>query len=190
MNELRERVAAWFGGLSAQERLLVSIAGVLLILAVLYLGFVRPLVGAVRSAGLRVETAERELAMARRIQDDLAAVQGRLAAVERRIREGPRGNLFTTLEQLAAQSAVKVESMEPQAAPSNDAFRETKVQVVLKQVTLAQTVNFLHKIESAQQLLSVKSLRVRSRADRKGDVTTELLDVTFTVSSFEPASGA
>ncbi len=190
MNGLRDRLGVWIGGLTAQERLLVAIAGGLLVLALLYLGLVRPLVGSVRSAGLRVETAERELEVARRIQQDLAAVQGRLAAVERRIREGPRGNLFTTLEQLAAQSAVKVESMEPQAAPASDAFRETKVQVVLKQVTLAQTVSFLHKIESSPQLLSVKSLRVRSRADRKGDVAVELLDVTFTVSSFEPASGA
>jgi type II secretory pathway component PulM len=80
--------------------------------------------------------------------------------------------------------------MEPQAAASSDAFRETKVQVVLKQVTLAQIVNFLHKIESAQQMLSVKSLRIRARSDRRTESAAELLDVTFTVSSFEPASGA
>lgn len=190
MNGWRERIQVWVAGLAPQERLLVSIAGGLLLLAVLYLGLVRPLVGAVRSASLRVETAERELEVARRVQQELGAVQGRLGVVERRIREGPRGNLFTTLEQLAAQSAVKVESMEPQAAASSDAFRETKVQVVLKQVTLAQTVNFLHKIESAQQMLSVKSLRVRARSDRRTESAAELLDVTFTVSSFEPASGA
>jgi hypothetical protein len=48
-------------------------------------------------------------------------------------------------------------------------------------VTLAQTVAFLHGVETAPQLLSVKSLRVRTRAEQKED----LLDVTFTVSSFE-----
>jgi type II secretory pathway component PulM len=190
MTSLRERIEAWVRGLAPRERLLLGgaagIAGAML----LWIGAVLPLVGAVRSAELRVETAERELDVARRILTDLSAVQSRLDAVERRIREGPRGNLFTTLEQLAAQSAVKVESMEPQAAASSDVFRETKVQVVLKQVTLAQTVSFLHKIESTEQLLSVKSLRVRSRVDRKGDAVLELLDVTFTVSSFEPASGA
>jgi hypothetical protein len=76
---------------------------------------------------------------------------------------------------------VKVESMEPQAAPAQDRYKETKVQVVLKQVTLAQAVSFLHGIESAPQLLSVKSLRIRTRSEQKED----LLDVTFTVSSFE-----
>ena len=38
-------------------------------------------------------------------------------------------------------------------------------------------------IESAEQLLSVKSLRVRTRRDQP-----QALDVTFTVSSFEPLS--
>jgi hypothetical protein len=76
---------------------------------------------------------------------------------------------------------VKIESIEPQAAPANDRYKETKVQLVLKQVTLAQAVSFLHGIEASPQLLSVKSLRVRTRAEQKED----LLDVTFTVSSFE-----
>ena len=74
-----------------------------------------------------------------------------------------------------------VESMEPQASPANDRYRETKVEVGLKQVTLPQTVSYLHEIESTEQLLSVKTLRIRTRADKP-----ELLDVTFTVSSFEP----
>ena len=71
--------------------------------------------------------------------------------------------------------------MEPQASPANDRYRETKVAVGLQGVTLPQTVNYLHQIESADQLLSVKSLRIRTRPEKP-----ELLDVTFTVSSFEP----
>jgi Tfp pilus assembly protein PilO len=100
--------------------------------------------------------------------------------VEKRIREGPKGNIFTTLESLARESAVKVDSMQPQTVPSDAAYRETKVEVKLEGVSLPQLANYLHKIESAPQLLSVKSLRVRTRADKP-----EFLDVTFTVSSFE-----
>ena len=72
-------------------------------------------------------------------------------------------NLRTTLESLASQASVKVESMEPQTAPANDAYRETKVEVSLAGVTLPQTVNYLHQIEVAPQVLSVKSLRIRTR---------------------------
>jgi hypothetical protein len=73
--------------------------------------------------------------------------------------------------------------MEPQTSLSSERYRETKVEVVLKSVTLGQAVNYLHQIESAEQVLSVKSLRIRTRRD-----DSKLLDVTFTVSSFEPLS--
>jgi len=103
-----------------------------------------------------------------------------MASVEQRIRGGPQGEIFTALESLARESAVKVDSMEPRTSPANDDYRETKVQVVLRGVTLAQMVSYLQRIEAAPQLLSIKSLRIRTRADKP-----ELLDVNFTVSSFE-----
>jgi hypothetical protein len=70
--------------------------------------------------------------------------------------------------------------MEPRTSPASAEYRETKVQVALKGVTLAQVVGFLSSIDTAPQMLSVKSLRIRTRADKQ-----DLLDVTFTVSSFE-----
>jgi hypothetical protein len=108
-------------------------------------------------------------------------VEARLAGVEQRIRSEAKGNLRTTLETLASKATVKVESMEPQASPASDAYRETKVEVALGGVTLPQTVNYLFQIETAPLVLSVKSLRIRTRPDKP-----DLLDVTFTVSSFEP----
>ncbi|RIL00223.1 MAG: hypothetical protein DCC71_19030 [Proteobacteria bacterium] len=181
MSDLFERIRTALGGLAPRERLLLGATAAMLLVALLWFALLRPALAHVRDAEARVANAERDLEVARRLQGDLADVQGRLGTVERRIREGPKGNIFTTLEELAQKSAVKVESMEPQAAPAQDRYRETKVQVVLKQVTLAQTVSFLHGIESAPQLLSVKSLRIRTRSEQKED----LLDVTFTVSSFE-----
>jgi general secretion pathway protein M len=181
VNGLLDRLRTALTSLAPRERLLLAGAGSVLLLTILWLGVALPAIASVRDAEERVAAAERDLASARRLQGDLAEIQGRLGAVEKRIREGPAGNIFTTLEDLAQKSAVKVESMEPQAAPAQDHYKETKVQVVLKQVTLAQTVAFLHGVESAPQLLSVKSLRIRTRAEQKED----LLDVTFTASSFE-----
>jgi type II secretory pathway component PulM len=182
VNDLLDRIRSLIGSLSAQERMLLAGVGATLVLAILYFGALRPALGGLRDARNRVVNAERDILVAQRLAQELAGIQGRLGAVEQRIREGPKGNIFTTLEDLAKKSAVKVESMEPQAAPATDQYKETKVQLVLKQVTLAQAVSFLHGVESAPQLLSVKSLRIRTRSEQKED----LLDVTFTVSSFEP----
>lgn len=175
------RLRAWFDALSARERALVLAAGAVLGAALLLLGLVMPAFRAGAAATARVATAEQELAAVARLRHEYDEVQGRLSTVEQRIRSGPRGEIFTTLERLARESAVKVDSMEPRTAPASDAYRETRVQVALKGVTLAQLVNYLHRIDSSEQVLSIKSLRIRSRKDRP-----EMLDVTFTVSSFEP----
>jgi hypothetical protein len=93
--------------------------------------------------------------------------------------------LPTLLESLASRSAVKIDSMEERPSPDSDRYQQTRVDVALKNVTLTQTVNYLHNIESADRVLSVKSLRIKSSRGRSSD-QAELLDVSFTVSSFEP----
>ena len=180
MKDLIDRIRSSFEGLSQSERLLVSIAGGMLLVTLVWFGGVQPVLGAATRAEARAGSAEQEVAAVRALSAEFQEVNGRLSAVEQRIRSGPKGEIFTTLEQMAKQAAVKVASMEPRTSPASDDYEETKVQVALKGVTLAQAVNYLHRIESAPQLLSVKALRIRTRSDKQ-----ELLDVTFTVSSFE-----
>ncbi len=182
MSEWWARLRALYGDLSDRERILVAGAGALLGVLLVYAAVVAPLLSSIDRGTQRALTAEQEVAEMQRLRVEYDRIQSRLAGVERQIQQGPKGNIFTTLETLARQSAVKVDSMEPQAASSSERYRETKVQVVLKGVTLTQMVAYLDGIESAPQRLSVKSLRIRTRADKP-----ELLDVTFTVSTFEPA---
>ena len=181
MKNLLERLRAGFDDLAPRERMLTSLVGLALAITVGYFGILLPLLDAGARIEQRVTTAEQQLGVVKRLRREFDDVNYRLTAVEQRIQSGPRGNLRTTLENLAKQAFVKVESMEPQASPADERYRETKVEVALKQATLPQTVNYLHRIETTDQALSVKALRIRSRADKP-----ELLDVTFTVSSFEP----
>lgn len=181
MRDWLARLRAAYGGLAPRERLLVGAAAGLFGIALLYVAVVNPLLGAVARTGSQREAADQELHVMTRLRREYDALAGRLAEVERRIQTSPRGNLRSTLENLARQASVTVESMEPEASPPGDRYRESKVEVALEQVTLVQTVNYLHQIESSDQVLSVKSLRVRKRPDNP-----ELLDVSFTVSSFEP----
>jgi general secretion pathway protein M len=181
VNELWGRVLNTWNGLEARERLLVSIVLVLVAIALLYVIVIGPVLRAASRGEQRLATADQQLSVMQRLRRDYDDVQGRLAYVEQRIQSGARGNLRSTLESLAQQASVKVESMEPQASPAHPKYRETKVEVGLRNVTLAQTVHYLHQIDIAPQALSVKSLRIRTRAEQP-----DLLDVTFTVSSFEP----
>jgi type II secretory pathway component PulM len=183
VKELLGRLRELAAGLSPRERTLLGLVGAAFGVVLVWFALVQPVLGARAQAELRVASAEQELGAVLGLRREYDEIRGRLSAVEQRIEQGPRGNIFTLLESLAARSAVKVESMEPQAALASDRYKETKVQVVLKGVSLAQAVQYLQAIESSEQLLSVKSLRVRTRRDQP-----TALDVTFTVSSFEPVS--
>ena len=180
MKTLLARLRALFANLAPRERLLVSAVGVLAA-ALLFVLLVLQLLEAGDRLESRVASAEQELEVMTRLRREFDEVSVRLRAVEERIQQGPSGNLRTTLESLAQQASVKVESMEPQASPTHERYRETKVEVGLREVTLAQAVSYLHQIEQTPQPLSVKALRIRTRPEKP-----ELLDVTFTVSSFEP----
>jgi Tfp pilus assembly protein PilO len=181
MTKLWTRAWTAFQNLSSRERLLVGSAAGVLLLGVVWFGVVMPLLAAKDRIAASADAADQQLDVIVRLRRDFDEVQSRLASVEQRIRSEATGNLRTTLESLASRASVKVESMEPQSAPANDRYKETKVEVGLTGVTLPQTVTYLHQIETAPQLLSIKSLRIRTRPDKP-----ELLDVTFTVSSFEP----
>ncbi len=183
MRELWVRLRAAFADLALREQVLVGLAVGLLTLTVLYFALVAPLSAAGFRGRQQAETAKMQLAEMGRLRHDLDGIQGRLAAVEERIESGPRGNIFTTLESLASASAVedKVHSMERRQATSSERYRETRVEVDLRGITLAQLVAYLERIESAPQPLSVKGLHLKTRTEQ-----TDLLDATFSVSSFEP----
>lgn len=182
MSEIWARIRASLDDMTPRERLALWAMGVALGCALVWVVVVLPIDAARERAGQRVATAENQIGMMVHLRAQYEEIAGRLKRVEDRIQRGPKGNIFTTLETLARNSAVKIESLEPQAAPAGDHYVEEKVQVVLKSVTLKQLSLYLDQIESSAQLLSIKALRIRTRADKP-----ELLDVTFTVSAFEPA---
>ena len=180
MSGILSRLRVVFEGLSGRERVLVWITIGLTAAIVTYFSIVQSTLGLRDAATRRLDAAEQQLRAMSRLHREFADVNERLTSVEQRITEGSSGKLRSTLESLAQASLVKVESMEPQATPSNDRYRETKVEVGLAEVTLAQAVSYLSQIETSQQVLSVKSLRMRTRKDKPN-----YLDVTFTVSAFE-----
>ncbi|MCP4039302.1 MAG: type II secretion system protein M [bacterium] len=181
MNELISRALAAWNDLSPRERLLLGSAGVLTILAIVFVGIIQPIASYASHVESRVDAAEEQLVAMNRLRRRYDVVNASLTEVEDRIRASlEKRNLLTLLETLASASSVNVDSMEERKAQDDDKFKETRVEVRLKSVTLRDTVSYLHAIESSDQLLTVKSLRIKNRTDK-----TNLLDVTFNVSTFD-----
>jgi type II secretory pathway component PulM len=190
MSVLLGRVQVLWDGLAPRERVLVAIAGGALVIAILLLGIVMPVMAASDNATSKAENAERQLVMIQRMRSDWDGLHQRLAAVETQIQGSGEGqNLLTLLATLAANAGVKPSSMEKRQSGESERYEETKVEVSLKGVSLLQAVSYLESIESANQPLSVKSLRIKTRPGRAGKVNlmaANLIDVTFSVSAFKP----
>jgi len=190
MSELLGRVRVLWDGLAPRERILVGIAGGALAILLLLFGIVMPVLAATDHATSNAENAERQLAMMQRMRRDWDVLDLRLNAVESKIQASRDGqNLLTLLASLATRAGVKPTSMEKRQSGESEHYEETKVEVSLKSVTLQQAVNYLASIESAQQPLSVKSLRIKrrpGRARKPNENAADLIDVTFSVSAFKP----
>lgn len=190
MSELLGRVQVLWDGLAPRERVLVGIAGGALAILLLLFGVVMPVMAATENAASNAENAERQLAMMQRMRRDWDGLHLRLDAVEAKI-QGSRDeqNLLTLLASLAARAGVKPTSMEKRQSGESEQYEENKVEVSLKGVSLEQAVNYLASIESAEQPLSVKSLRIKRRPARTrkpDEKVADLIDVTFSVSAFKP----
>jgi type II secretory pathway component PulM len=190
MSEIIGRIQVLWDGLAPRERVLVGAAGAALAFAILVLGVILPIRGAVESARDATRNAEQQLLQMQRMKREWDDLHGRLANVEMRIQNGGEGqNLLTLLESLAARAGVKPTSMEKRQSGESARYEETKVEVSLKNVTLQQAVNYLASIETASQPLSVKSLRIKRRTGVGGPGgAADLIDVTFSVSGFKPLS--
>jgi Tfp pilus assembly protein PilO len=181
MNELLARLGGAWNSLSPRERILCGTAGGLIVFAVLFVGVLQPIMTLADSIEHRVEAAEQQLRVMNRLRRQYDVVNASLTKVEERIRANhEQRNLLTLLESLAASSSIRVDSMEERKAQDDTKFKETRVEVRLKSVSLRDTITYLHAIESSDQLLTVKSLRIKNRPDK-----SSLLDVTFNVSTFD-----
>ncbi|MCR9096774.1 MAG: type II secretion system protein M [bacterium] len=189
MKDLFGRLLVVWDGLMPRERILVAIAGGALAVLLLFVGILLPIQSASDRASAAADEASRDLDMMVRMKREWDGLHGRLDLVEQRIQQTRnQQNLLTLLESLAARAGVKPTSMEKRQSGESDDYEETKVEVSLKNVTLRQAVSYLSSIETNEQPLSVKSLRVKRRPGRaRGDQPAQdLIDVTFSVSTFKP----
>jgi multidrug efflux pump subunit AcrA (membrane-fusion protein) len=186
---MREQILGWLRQAAAQfrqrstrEQLLIAGAGLSLLLVFLQVALVSPLQTQLEKTRAETTSAERDLGQVVVLAPELQRVRARLSDVQQRIQPGDQTNLLQLLGQLAQDADVKVESIRQKVGARNDQFPETRAEVELLGATLAQTVQYLYKIESAPLYLIVRSLAIKARGD-----DSQLLDVTFSVSSFQRA---
>lgn len=178
----RRTVTRTLEGRSARERWLLVGIGAIAAALLVQVAVVEPIKASTEEAISEADRLEQGLQRASRLAPEIRRLRQEIAEVEKRIQPGAQTNLLQLLEQIAeaAQMRDRLESVKPKRASGNDQYPESRAEVQLRGATLPQVVQFLYRIQTAELYLIVRSLSIKSRND-----DTQLLDVSFSVSSFQ-----
>lgn len=171
--------------LTPREKVALGVAGAVVLLTILLAGIILPYRTAMERLDQRIVSRQGQLLEARTLVQRIKAMQGEVAATQRKLSAAPTFPLIATLEGLVAEIAGKEKllGIRPQPVTAPSGFRQEKVEMQLERVRLEQLVQLLHAIDSAKSVMQSDSLKMRPRFEDPA-----LLDVTLVVSSFVRAS--
>ncbi len=178
----------YFHMLQRREQILVVSAGILVLVAALFTLVIDPILARGASLNRRLATTGRQLAELQTLRGNYQRQKQVIDRIDAQLRRQPRAfTIFSHLEKVAGQTGIqdKIQSMNTVASPPNTVYKEDSVEVKMEGVTLAQLVEYLHRVERSSQVLKIKRLHAKPTRDNR-----QLLSVRFRVSLFSLMASA
>ena len=176
--ELRAELEAWASRLSPRERVLVTAAGLAIVLFVVFMVSFR-LQSGVRAREARIEEKTRALSQVGALAAGYRQVQAERAAMESRLKSQPV-QLMSHVAQAGAQLGIEVTDLRPSGAAAEvDGVTEEAVEVNLPRIELAQLSRLLLGLERSPGLVKVRRVRIATRTD-----DPKLVDATVVVATY------
>jgi hypothetical protein len=183
-----------FSRMSSRERMLVSVAGLGLLVAAVYSFVLDPLIVGEQQLGRSMVRKEEDMKSLARLRYDYLDLSQKLAAGETLLSKASKDfSLFAYLEATISQvTPGRISSMNRSNKTAGDLYEEELVEFKLTQVSLDNIVDMLHRIEKTEHPLRVTRLMVKERsgATRDFDVTATVSLVRSLEAKPEPAGEA
>lgn len=183
-----------FSRMSSRERMLVSVAGLGLLVAAVYSFVLDPLIVGEQQLGRSMLRKEEDMKSLARLRYDYLDLSQKLAAGETLLSKTSKDfSLFAYLEATISQvTPGRISSMNRSNKTAGDLYEEELVEIKLTQVSLDNIVDMLHRIEKTEHPLRVTRLMVKERsgATRDFDVTATVSLVRSLEAKPEPAGEA
>jgi len=186
INNISERVRSLLGGLTPRDRrtLLFGITVVLLVGAWFAVGSMQKSTRQLNRNLTAAQNAQKEVDG---MLADYRSRVGNADALEARLQAGKDFTPLTWLEKIGNEMGVSanIRSMTERGVVETDYYRAQKINILVDNINLQQTVDLLHRLESAPQ--AVRFEEVRLKTDRKEKA---LLDVRIDLLVLGPLEGA
>jgi len=168
--------------LAQREKNLIAAATCVVVVALLLQLVVFPLIDNRRRVQRGIEAKTEALRTMATLSDDYARLQEDALGTKQRL-AGRQKNftLFSYLEKAAGEAAVKkqIKYMKPSASSVKGPFKESLVEMKLERVTLKQLTGYLQKIESPQDLVSIRRISIQSSKGEDGYLDAVLQVLTL-----------
>ncbi len=166
--------------LARREKYLVGFLGCIFILIMIVEFAVNPFLDKKRRLENGAKTKEITLEQMKAMSAECTALKRSSEALKRIISKRKQGlTLFAFLEKEANQAEIKghIEYMKPSVSPGTGIYKESTVEMKLSGVTLKQLVKYLYRIESPQEVISVKRISIKEDTKEPGylDVILQVL---------------
>jgi len=173
--------------LSPRERAMVGVAAAALVVIGLYAFIWEPLTSGRERMESRISGKQRELEEALALRDQYHDLDVQLQLGKRILMQEKNFPLLQHLEK-TVQSVVpreRIASMNPESKTIAEVYREERVELRLNDITLAQLVELLHRIEKGTHPLRVTRLHIKkTRTQGHFEITA----VVSTLQAIEPGT--
>jgi general secretion pathway protein M len=168
--------------LAKREKYLISLAVVVIALALVIQLAIMPFVDKREQYASSVTGKQRNLQEMLSLRQEYLALQEGANIVSQKLANRPESfTLFSFLEKAAGDAGVKnnIKYMKPSASTGKGPFKESLVEMKLERITLGQMADYLKRIESPANLVSIKRISIQSNKKE-----TQYLDVIMQVLTF------
>ncbi len=170
--------------LNRREKIgLVAAAAVVAVVGLTEL-VVSPLVAYVNRIDRSLTAGTASLAEMHLLKQQYEGLRTQSEAMQTHLARRPKGfTLFSFLDRTAGQTRLKdrIAYMKPSAEPVKDTpYRLSRVEMKIQAVGLAQLVEFLHRVETAPEAVTIKRLSIAQTGKEE-----KLLEAVLQVETFE-----
>lgn len=181
IDQIREK--SGFDKLEKREKLIILV-GVCFLCCFIILQFgITPYLDARSRLDSAITKKKADLVELQLLQQEYRALQAEAGGIKEQLKKrSPNFSLFSFLDNQASESEIKdfISYMKPSTSEGEGDLQESLVEMKLQKIALEQLVAYLQRIESPENVVSIKRISIQESGSDKGALEVILQIVTFT----------
>jgi general secretion pathway protein M len=174
------KLPAILKNLNKRERYGVMLAAGAIGIFLIAVFVVEPFFSRIANMKNSLQTKAGMLAEMQRMQSEYTALTQQAKISTSRFKRRQKGfTLFSFLDRLAGESGIKdqISYMKPsKTVQKNSPYKISRVEMKLEAITLEQLTNYLHGVETSQNMVNIKKISI-SKKDKTQGLLTAVLQV-------------